>query len=322
MRLFWPTIDMLLEPPGVVAAPAVCLDPHWFPGLGAPPRGRTFFDTDALEGEGFVGRGVVFQQSLGQPEIAVFAFEGGSFSGDVTVRGSRPAALLFHGPTCVRARIDARGAGARREGPGRAAVAGGGGGFGGSGGGPAGASGGGPDYGIGALFEVGSGGRPGASAGGLGGGGLQIGARGSLELCGARIDADGEPGACATEGTAGGGGSGGAVVLHGSRVWLDPDSEVSVRGGDGGAASPGARPGGGGAGGWIFGACEPEGFFDPRGGRFRTRGGRPGRAAGAAAEAHRAGEGGRGVVYLAARRALGPAAVRAVPVRRTSHARA
>ncbi|HKJ23445.1 MAG TPA: hypothetical protein VKB65_01390 [Myxococcota bacterium] len=304
MRLFWPTIDMLIEAPGVVAAPAVCLDPAWFPSLGPPPAGGATLDTDALEGVGFDGRGVVFQQAHTRPEIAVFTFDGGRLEGEITVRGSRPAALLFHRSVLVRARIDARAAGARREGPGLAAAPGAGGGFGGGGGAPEHESRGGPAYGLGEVFEVGSGGQHGTSRGGLAGGGVQLGARGSLELCGSRIDADGEPGELALEGVAGGGGSGGAVILHGARVRLDPETSISVRGGAGGAGLADARAGGGGAGGWVLGACEAPGFFDPRGARFRTRGGSGGRNGRSRSTAPGGADGERGVVYLAAQRAL------------------
>jgi hypothetical protein len=304
MRLFWPTIDMLLESSGARVAPGVCLDPYWFPSLGPPPSGDAAFDTDALSGDDLPGHGAVFQQAAGEPEIAVFAFDGGRLSGRLTLRGSRPAALLFQGPVQVSARIDARCAGARRQGPGLASTPGGGGGFGAQGGAPDGGSRGGPEYGLGSAFEVGSGGQRGASPGGLGGGGVQLGARGALELCGARIDADGQDGGSATEGVAGGGGSGGAVVLHGSRVWLDPDSSISVRGGKGGAGMGRARGGGGGAGGFVLGASDPSGFFDPRGGRFMTRGGYGGPSGSERLAARGGRDGGRGVVYLAAVRSL------------------
>lgn len=316
MRLFWPTIDMLLESSGALAASAVCLDPHWFPSLGPPPSGDASFDTDALEGVGFEGCGAVFQQEPGEPEIAVFAFDGGQLASRLTLHGSRPAALLFHGSVQVSAQIDARRAGARGQGPGLAAAPGGGGGFGGRGGAPDGASLGGPEYGLGAAFEVGSGGQRGASPGGLGGGGIQLGARGVLELCGARIDADGHAGGSASEGVAGGGGSGGAVVLHGSRVWLDSDSSISVRGGEGGTGMGRARGGGGGGGGFVLGACDSTGFFDPRGGRFRTRGGYGGSSGAERLEAHGGSDGGRGVVYLAAVRSLGARISRLRPATR------
>lgn len=301
MRLFFPTVDMLVEAPPFVAPAGVCLDPSRFPSLGAPPSGSATFDTDALEGDGFAGRGVVFQQAPGSPEIAVFVFEEGELAGELTLRGSRPAALLFRGDARVCADVDARRAGARPNGPGLASSAGGGGGFGGRGGSPAGACRGGPGYGLASAFEIGSGGQRGAAPGGLGGGGVQIGALGVLELRRAHVRADGQPGHTAPDGPGGGGGSGGTVILHGARVRLDPHTYLSVRGGDGGAGGGTGLGGGGGAGGYILGASEPAGCFDPQGAHFATSGGLGGDDAGGERPG-RGGIGGRGVVYLAAKR--------------------
>jgi len=221
VRLFWPTVEMLVELPPWSPPLGLRLDARWFPCLGAFPQGVLAIDSDRLDLGAGLARGVVFQQGPGEPELCVFAFEGGCVEADLTIVGSRPVALLFRDSVRLGGGIDARCAGARRSGPGLAAAPGGGGGFGGPGGAPGGAGAGGPSYGLRGACEIGSGGQPGNSSGGLGGGGLQLGAVGRLELVGAWIDVSGGAGASARQGTAGGGGSGGSLVLHGREVRLD-----------------------------------------------------------------------------------------------------
>ena len=299
MRLFWPTVEMLVELPPWSPPLGLRLDARWFPCLGAFPQGVLAIDSDRLDLGAGLARGVVFQQGPGEPELCVFAFEGGCVEADLTIVGSRPVALLFRDSVRLGGGIDARCAGARRSGPGLAAAPGGGGGFGGPGGAPGGAGAGGPSYGLRGACEIGSGGQPGNSSGGLGGGGLQLGAVGRLELVGAWIDVSGGAGASARQGTAGGGGSGGSLVLHGREVRLDGATALSVRGGGGGAAAgPGVRGGGGGGGGYVLGLTELGRRFDPRGASFLTTGGRGGRAG----RGNSGKDGARGVVFLAGKR--------------------
>lgn len=299
MRLFWPTVDMLLEVPAWRPPEGAALRPEWFGSLGDFPRGdgAITLNTRTLEVTGG-GRGVVYQQGLQSPEIAVFRFSGNRLDGDVVVRGARPAAILFDGDLRVTACIDARAAGGRAGGPGLGAHPGGGGGFGGSGGASPPAAGG-SAYGLNDAFETGSGGQSGAGAGGLGGGGLQIGCGGRLRGCGARLVVDGFDGRPATDGAAGGGGSGGSLILHGLVVQLDRATQLSVRGGDGGAGLSGANGGGGGAGGFVLGVTAPEGVFDPGGAEVLAEGGRggPAEAGGRAGE-----DGGCGVTFLSGKK--------------------
>lgn len=307
MRLFWPTVDMLLAAPVWTPPAGVALRPAWFRSLGAPPAGdtRITFDTGRLRVSD--GRfGVLYRQDPWAPEIAVFRFSGGALAGEFVVRGPRPAALLFDGDARISASIDARAAGARAGGPGLGGHPGGGGGFAGRGGETTLARGG-ASYGLKEVFEVGSGGQSGASTGGLGGGGLQLGATGALELRGARLCVDGFAARPARAGTAGGGGSGGAIVLHGGRVRLDRATRLSVRGGAGGEGLAGAHGGGGGAGGFVLGVTVEPGIFDPGGAFLACEGGPCGRAAG---PGERGAPGERGVAFLAGKRLPTPGPVR------------
>jgi len=307
MRLFWPTVDMLLEGPAWAPPEALRLPPAAFPSLGAPPAGPCILDTGSLEG---AGPGVVFQQGVAEPEIAVFAFDGGTWTVDLVLRGPRPAALLFRGPVRLRGRIDARAAGAPTGGPGLGAWPGGGGGFGGAGGRSGGGAPGGRGQCLETAFAPGSGGQSGDGRGGRGGGALQVGSSGRLALEDARVvvdGADGRPSEAGTAGgggrpseagTAGGGGSGGALVLHGSEVHLDRRTLLSARGGAGGHGHGGAHGGGGGGGGGILGITAPGHVFDPDGARFLVTGGAGGRAE---ASGRRGAPGQPGVVFLSAR---------------------
>ncbi len=280
MRLFWPTVDMLLDAPAWTPPVGAALRPEWFRPIGPAPRGAgsITLDTCSLEATGG-SRGTVHRQDAQSPEIAVFCFSGGELAGNVVVRGSRPAAILFANDGFVSARIDARAAGARAGGAGLGAHPGGGGGFAAPGGASAAATGG-TRYGLNEAFETGSGGQSGDSTGGLGGGGLQIGARGSLVLGGASVRVDGFAARAAEQGTAGGGGSGGSIVLHGSEVRLDRETRLSARGGRGGEGRCGANGGGGGSGGFILGVTAPAGIFDPGGARVDCNGGAGGRVVG------------------------------------------
>lgn len=303
MRLFWPTVDMLLEVPAWTPPFGAALRPEWFRPLGPVPkaRGLLTFNTRTLEVSGAgvtpVG-GVIYQQDPMAPEIAVFCFAGGTLAGDVIIRGARPAAILFAGDAFVSACVDARAAGARAGGPGLGAHPGGGGGFGGSGG-PSREAEGGRSYGLREAFEVGSGGQSGSSSGGLGGGGLQLGATGSLQLFEARVRVDGFDGRAARDGTAGGGGSGGALSLHARDVRLDPGTRLSVQGGAGGVGLGAGHGGGGGAGGYVLGVTADSGTFDPAGADVRFDGGSGGRAVGTGRDGA---PGGCGVTFLAGRR--------------------
>lgn len=304
MRLFWPTVDMLIETPTWTPPLGLRLPPDAFPSLGALPEGEASLDTDSLEATGLGEVGGVFQQAPNEPEIALFVFDGGVCSANLTVSGSRPAALLFRGAASLGGCIDARAAGAWAGGAGLGGWPGGGGGLGGAGGGSGGSGTGGSSGGVREAFLPGSGGQSGASAGGLGGGALQIGASGSLQLRDVHILVDGFDGRPAVRDTAGGGGSGGALVLHGHSVRLDSSTVISVQGGAGGAGSHGAHGGGGGGGGIVLGVTTGSGSFDPNGAWFRATGG-PGGDADPLGRLGAAGE--PGVVFLSAKQPARPA---------------
>jgi len=319
MRLFWPTVDMLLDAPSWRPPEALRLPPEAFPSLGPLPSGPQTLDTSALEMSGAPGRGVVFQQGVAEPEIAVFAFDGGAWTAELTIVGPRPAALLFRGDVRLAGRIDARGAGSQAGGPGLGAWPGGGGGFGGAGGRSGAAGAGGAAQALKQTFDAGSGGQSGAALGGTGGGALQIGANGALELAAARITVDGRRGRPASGPSdapdasgacGGGGGSGGAVVLHAAAVRLYRSTAILARGGAGGEGREGregAHGGGGGGGGLVIGVTAAGGVFDPGGARFLVAGG-PGGAAGPPGGP--GADGAPGVVFLAARQPARRAASR------------
>jgi hypothetical protein len=309
MRLFWPTVDMLLETSAWTPPDGVALSPSWFRPLGHFPRRQApiLLDTDTLEVTGGAS-GVVYPQGEYAPDIAVFCFLGGEIAGEVIVRGARPAAILFAGDVSITAYVDARGAGARAGGPGLGGYPGGGGGFGAAGGASAPAAGG-SSYGPNRVFEIGSGGQSGSSCGGLGGGGLQIGASGCLTVRGGWLRVDGFDGRPVCAGTAGGGGSGGSLVLHGREVGLDRATCLSTRGGAGGEGRGDANGGGGGAGGFILGLTAGSGIFDPGGAEVRPEGGAGG---GARAPAASGAPGGCGVTFLAGKRPRAPRTLRFV----------
>ena len=89
MRLFWPTVDMLLEVPAWNPPEGAALRAEWFRSLGDFPAGggAITLNTRTLEVTGG-GRGVVYQQGLQSPEIAVFRFSGDRLDGEIVVRGA------------------------------------------------------------------------------------------------------------------------------------------------------------------------------------------------------------------------------------------
>ena len=101
------------------AASAAPLDPNAFASIGTLGGGAITLDTDALTFNGGAGGVLVPQggaplgpKSGGPPDIAVFTFGGGSVLGDVTITGSRAAAILFRGAGTVTGLIDVSGASA------------------------------------------------------------------------------------------------------------------------------------------------------------------------------------------------------------------
>lgn len=99
------------------AAGAAPLDPNAFAAIGTLGGGAITIDTDALTVDGGAGGILVPQggapyaeKSGGAPDIAVFTFGGGSILGDVTITGSRAAAILFKGAGTVTGTIDVSGA--------------------------------------------------------------------------------------------------------------------------------------------------------------------------------------------------------------------
>ena len=271
-------------------------DPFDFSSLGSfnSLPGPYSIDTDTLVmsgPSGFRATGVVDGLS------AVFVFDDFSLGGSsqISAFGSRTLAILSQSDAFVGGMIDvASGGGAggeprqRGQGPGGGFAstnffggAGGGGGFGGGGGrgqrsDPTfefpGA--GGPTYGdLSTQLEAGSGGGGGytnvgfQSAGGDGGGGLELAAHQSILISGS-IHADGQPGQPrGNDHTGGGGGSGGGILVHAPTV--DHSGLISVIGGRGGDGV--FENGGGGGGGRILVDTSPfgltnAGFFDVRGG--------------------------------------------------------
>ncbi|MEQ8838132.1 MAG: hypothetical protein RID07_15100, partial [Lacipirellulaceae bacterium] len=95
----------------VADAESAPLDPRDFSSLGAFPSGDFTIDTDALTFDGIPG-GIVVPQGGDAPDIAVFAFNGGSTfaSGDsITVVGDKALAILFQGSAMLSGTIDVSG---------------------------------------------------------------------------------------------------------------------------------------------------------------------------------------------------------------------
>ena len=209
---------------GVNAAP---LDPNAFTSVGTVAGGPIFIDTDALTVTGG-SNGVAVsqggtpygQQSGGPPDIAVFTFDGGSVLGDVTITGSRAAAILFKGAGTVTGSIDVSGVSV-----GNTSV----GGAGGSGGGAGGV---GEPFGFGTPHGFGPGGGNGGTVA-------------------ANIDGRG-PGSGGGFGTAGGDAGAGTTFVAGGVAYGDIVAQLtggSGGGGGGGHVSVGFSFGGGGGGG-------------------------------------------------------------------------
>jgi hypothetical protein len=238
------------------ASHAGAFDPSDFASGGTFPPGAVTIDATELEvgGVPWPNAAVVAQDD--GPNVAVFAFDGGAqIDANVSVVGSRPVAVLFQGPAAISGVwivAAGRGQGGGTAPPNSEFGGTGGGGFGGRGG--AGSDGiGGASYGdLFAALEGGSNG--GARNGGdaaLGGGALEIGALGLLDLSGALLAADGNAGA-SVDGDGLGGGSGGGIFLHAFDVTMDEATLVRARGGSGGdhdAGPFGIGEGGGGGGG-------------------------------------------------------------------------
>ena len=268
------------------AAPVGLYSPHSFaasPAFTSVPGSYTI-DTDMLEmsgPDGFLAHGAL----SGNVAVFTFAsFELGS-AASLTTRGGRPAAILSQTNMTISGNgirafagggaggapaIRGMGPGGGFPGSGFFGGAGGGGGFGGPGGRGQrddpmfdfpGA--GGPAYGdLRSALQGGSGGGGGKanagfqSAGGDGGGGLELGAIGHL-LIDSGVNADGLPGAPrGANHTAGGGGSGGGIRLHASQITID--SLVTANGGRGGDGV--FENGGGGGGGRILIQTGPAGL--------------------------------------------------------------
>lgn len=265
---------------------AALLQPGSFPSSGhfTSVPGSYSVDTDSLLMTGPGGLAIPGVLSGG---IAVFAFDSfnlASGAGLATV-GDRPAAILSRGDIVIGGggiqAFAGGGAGGeptqRGEGPGGGfpgydffGGAGGGGGFGGAGGrgqfddptfsfpGD-----GGPAYGnLAIALEGGSGGGGGKtgagfeSAGGNGGGALELGALGQM-LISSSIVADGQPGRpLDANHTGGGGGSGGGLILHALAILNN--GTISAKGGSGGDGV--FENGGGGGGGRILIDTRPNGF--------------------------------------------------------------
>ena len=267
------------------AAYGVALNPLDFTSLGAWPGGDVTIDTTNLTATGVLDTAVVHSQTTAS-EIAVFTFDGSaSVNGSITVTGSRPAAILFHGPATISGTISANSAGSRSQqsGPGAGVAAdashgGSGGSFGGAGG----------DSGLGTgnvygnllqELEVGSGGGEGWTLGswpgGAGGGGIEIGAVGLLDLVGVSISANGSNGTN-SGGNGGGGGSGGAIFVHALSVSLDADASLHALGGNGGNGFNFSGSGGG--GGRIVVLTNNNGVFTESGASISADGGLAGSA--------------------------------------------
>ena len=282
--MLWMIVLVLLGLLGAHASSADPLDPLDFASGGAFPPGTTTIDSDGLTVDGAPWPNASVMAQLGGPELAVFPFDGGA-SGTSTINfeGTRSVVLLFRGPTSIAGTWAVRAGAGTGRGRGEASpFGGGGGGFGGVGG--AGSTGaGGASYGdLLSLLEAGSdGGDSDGLGAGIGGGAIEIGTIGLLDVSGLSIAADGSGGTVvALDGT--GGGSGGAVFLHGFDVRMNESTQIRVRGGDGGDAL--SQPfgldqgGGGGGGGRIAVLFNTHGMFTQGGAQLAASGGAGGAA--------------------------------------------
>lgn len=261
----------------------VGLDPDDFTSLGAfQPSSDVTFDTTSLNSTGgqvVTGVSHVVQGVDGAYEVAVFTFDTITIDDGVTVAaaGDRPLVLLSKSSISIGGTIDVSGT-SNHPGPGGGRGAkgtdpfhsevgaggptdafavtsftqgGGGGGFGGNGG--QGSSGGaGLLYGdLGVSVQGGSGGAQSYSSadqayGGNGGGGLELGAKSSVDiLATGQLIANGSAGQVSGD-YGGGGGAGGGLLVHGFDLTIQGSLQAS--GGNGGVAGNGFDGGGGGGG--------------------------------------------------------------------------
>lgn len=238
------------------SAAAIPLDPGAFASLGSlvvDGSGEiviyTDGDTPRLEVGGQVFSGKVVSQGGTLPEIAVFSFSNIDIGAGISLAGGgqRPLALLSRGDLRILSSIDMSGdlsaigqrlhAGAYRSGtgPGENRNVGGGGSFGGLGS-PAGRT---STYGDLALaLEGGSAGYIGNGTWGMGGGAIELGAKGDIVI--REIIANGGNSRPDGAGLASGSGSGGGILVHGRGV------QVGTLFAGGGFASGSSGPGGGG----------------------------------------------------------------------------
>ena len=227
------------------------------------------------------------QSQVGGPELCVLRGSDITVPAGATVRvvGPRPLVLLATGTVRIEGTLDVSargetpgpggGSGGTALSPGgdgpspgrdgsmvdRSEGGGGGGGLcgaGGSGGSGHSAAGGGGGAALGASFDLSpltggsGGGRGGADPavigrGGAGGGGLQISARGAVEIVGTILagggggDGAGSLACGVNAGAGGGGGSGGPVLIEAPTVTYGPSATIITGGGGGGGSSNGCR---------------------------------------------------------------------------------
>ena len=204
---------------------ATPLDPNAFISIGTLAGGAIAIDTDTLTVTGG-GSGVVVaqggaplgQKSGGPSDIAVFTFDGGSVLGDVTITGSRAAAILFQGAGQVTGSINVSGGSVSGTTAGALGAVGGG--RGGSG----------EPFGVGIPNGFGIGGGTGGTT--------------SSPISG------GGPGSGGGFGTAGGVAGAGVTFVQGGIAYGDIVAQLAGgSGGGGGGGHNGGVGGGGGAGG-------------------------------------------------------------------------
>ncbi len=281
--MHWVFVLVLVASVCAHGASADPLDPLAFASGGAFPTGETTIDGDALAVGGTPWPNASVATQLGGPDLAIFAFDGGATGAStISFEGTRPVVLLFRGPASLTGSWIVRAGGGSGREPGEASqFGGGGGGFGGVGG--AGSTGaGGASYGdLFTLLEAGSsgGGSNGLGAG-IGGGVIEIGVIGQLDVSGLTIAADGEDGTVVmSDGT--GAGSGGGVFLHGFDVRMNAATQIHSDGGDGGDAMLQFfgldEGGGGGGGGRIAVLHNTNGAFTLGGAQLTVTGGAGGR---------------------------------------------
>ncbi len=259
-------------------AAALPLNPNDFASLGQLNGAAITIDTDALTFNGGAG-GTLFSQggapfgerTGGPPDIAVFAFDGGSVLGDVTVTGANAVAFLFLGDVTVSGAIDIGGQTTNAANPGvtSGGDAGPGGGQGrrgfrglsnpreqdgfGPGGGEHGSvdNGGSNDSGgAGGGFGT-PGGDAGAGIGGVDGGVVHGDLAAALQGGSGGGGGGGFQGAFFGGGS-GGGGGGGALEIGALGALSFVGAEISADGADGNFLPGRVTGGGGGSGGGLF----------------------------------------------------------------------